>query len=490
MTPPVVVDRPRAAPPAVRASEHAAGAGGIAADGRWARGRTWIVRAVVWGTFAALLVQAFGIIATYGRDMPMVEDWLMVRPLVGREPDFVAWLLDQWAEHIVATHKLVYLAVLKLSGGDFRSGMVLNTVALAALSAACVHAASARRGALRATDAFFPLVFLNAGEAPNYAWGWQMQYVLAVLFTCLPLAVMVRHGATPSVRAAVVAAVSIAALPFTGANGLMLALALLPWYALVVARQFVAPRPPGARTRAAIVGAGALVGATCCAIYGARFYMPWWNPPNPGPRPTVVTALEFAAMAVGPGVFEHRRIVPLVLAPVVLGAAVLVARRAWRAFRTRDEERWRVAGLVLFLGGCAGLTAAMGYGRAAMVPQYGIPARYALLAAPTAVAAYYAWDLYGPRRAAHAAQWALLALAVFLLPSNRVHGGYFLEWYRREMDGAIADVRAGMPPEELARRHLFALMRWDEKGLVERIRLLRDARIGAFVHVPPDAPGR
>jgi hypothetical protein len=435
------------------------------------------------------MVQAFHLIAVHGRNMPMVEDWLLVAPLTGHETHFVEWLLAQWSEHVVAVPKLIYLGVLKLSGGDFRSGMVLNTLILAALATACVVTA-ARRGRMRLTDAFFPLVFLNAGEAANYAWGWQIQYVAAVLFTCLPLLVIVRYGAHPPPRAALVAAVSIALVPFSGANGLIFFFALAPWYVLALIRQRATPRPPGARTRALLLGGGLLVGTACATVYLYRYYAPWWNPPNPGKRATVVTALKFAGMATGPGFFEHPRLVALVLTPVILGAAALIAVRAWRALAARDEERWRLAGLVCFIGGCAVLTAAMGYGRAAMVPKYGIPERYALLAAPTVVAAYFVWDLYGAAWRRRAAQWALLALAIFLLPANRLHGGYFLDWYTPHMDAVLADIRAGVPRAELAHRHLFYLMRWDEQGLVDRIGWLRDARIGPFARVPADAPTR
>ena len=452
--------------------------------------RAGAVAAFVWGTLVALLVQALVIIATDGRDLPLAEDWNMVPALTGNEPRFLEWLWYPINEHRVPVPKLLYLVVLKLAGGDFRSGMVLNALTLAALAAACVRVASARPGGLRLTDAFFPLVLLHAGQAANYAWGWQVQFVSAVLFTCAPLLVMVRHGAFPPPGAAAVAAVSIACLPFTGANGLIFFLALAPWYALVLLRQRAEPRPPGAVTRSALLGAGFAVGVAFSALYALLYFNPGWQPPNPGLVPSVKTALKFAGMAIGPGVWEHRVVVAVVLAPVVLGAAVLLVVRGRRALAACDDERWRVAGLVCFLGGCLVLVAAMGYGRAAWVPEFGMPPRYAILAAPTIVAAYHVWDLYGAAPLAAAARWALLALALLCLPANHREGRAFVDWYRAGMDRALADVDAGVPRLELARRHREHLLHWDEPALGERIGMLRDAGMGPFARLRRDGAAR
>jgi hypothetical protein len=438
----------------------------------------------------ALLAQAFRIIAVDGRDLPLAEDWLMIPALTGQERDVGRWLIEQWNEHIIPVPKLVYWGVLELGGGDFRTGMVFNALVLAALAAASIHAASQRRGGLRATDAFFPLVFLNVGEAANYAWGWQIQYVAAVLFTCLPLLVLVRHGACPPPAAAAVAAVSIACLPFTGANGLIFALALVPWYALVLWRQRAEPRLEGARTRTALLGAGAAGGRGVHRGLRDALLPSLVESAEPGPHPDGRHRAEVRGHGGRAGCAGTPRLVAAVLTPVLLGAAVLVVVQGRRALAARDDERWRVAGLVCFFGGCAVLTAAMGYGRAAWVPEFGIPQRYALLAAPTIVGAYLVWDVYGTPRLGAAARWALLALGLWLLPVNHKYGRYFVDWNRPGMDRALADVAAGVPRLELARRHREHLLRWDEAGLAARIGMLRDAGIGPFARVPPDSAPR
>lgn len=451
-----------------------------------ARPRAWTVPAVVWGTLLVVLVHALVIVAVDGRNMPEAEDWLLVPPLTGNEPNLLAWLWEPNAEHRVALPKLVYLIVLKLSGGDFRSGMVLNTLTLAALAAGCVRVSAALRGRMTYADAFFPLLFLNVGEANNFAWGWQFQYVSAVALTLVPLFVIVRHGAAAPVRWSMAAALCVALLPLTGANGLIYTVALAPWFVLVALRQRVEPRLPHAGARAALFAGGAGAGLAITLVSLLQYQPPRFNPPNPGPLPTIVTALKFAAMALGPAVWEYRALVALVLSIVVLGAAVLVVRRVRPALGTRDEERWRLAGLVCFIGGCAVLTAAMGYGRAAWVPMYKMPARYALLAVPTVVAAWYAWELYGTRRAAQSVQIALLALSLFCIPANYRAGRFFVDWMRDSMDQAQRDIDAGIPRLAIAKRNRENLLHWDERNLGRRIGMLRDAGIGPFAKVKPD----
>jgi hypothetical protein len=132
-----------------------------------------------------------------------------------------------------ALPRLLYLIVLKLSGGDFRSGMVFNAVVLGALSYALMRAAQyARGGEIRYADAFFPLVLLHLGHWENLVWGWQIQFVVSVALTCVLLLVIVTETSLPTPPSALVAGATLILLPMSGANGLVITLALSPWFAL------------------------------------------------------------------------------------------------------------------------------------------------------------------------------------------------------------------------------------------------------------------
>jgi hypothetical protein len=445
-----------------------------------------IDRLVVWGALVVHVLAVLAVIAHYGRNVPIAEDWLLVPPLTGNEPDVLQWLWAPNAEHRVPLPKLLYLLTLKLAGGDFRSGMLLNTALMTAMTAACVVAARRIRGRLRWQDVFFPLAILHLGNLPNLAWGWQIQYVSAAVLSVAPLLVIVVHGARPTTRAAAFAAVSVALLPLTGANGLVFAVALGPWYLATAVLQARDRAAPGARIRAALLGGGLAVGAVASLVYLLQYERPSFLPPNPGLEKTVITSLKFAAMSAGAGALRHRLVAALLLTPVVVGACLLLVRTARRALAARDPELWRAGGLACFFFGCLVVIALMGWGRAAWVPLYGMPPRYTLLGVPLLLAAYYAWELYATRLR-RAAQALLVATLAVLMPGNIEAGLFFSEWHATEIDKALADVRAGVPREELARRHLVVLLHWDEPSLRERIGMLRDAGIGPFARVPRDA---
>src|SRR5690606_20336213 len=119
-------------------------------------------------------------------------DWLLVRPLTGHEPDLLEWLWAQNNEHRVPVPRLLLLALLTLSGGDFRAGMVFNILAIGAVAGAMVLAAQRLRGGrTRLTDAFFPIALLHLCHWENLLWSWQLSQVVPTLLACVLLLVFV-----------------------------------------------------------------------------------------------------------------------------------------------------------------------------------------------------------------------------------------------------------------------------------------------------------
>src|SRR5215213_1955850 len=92
---------------------------------------------VVWSVWALMFAVALGSIALAGRNIPFAEDWGLVAPLTGHEPDVFAWLWAQNNEHRVPLPRLAGLIIVMLTG-DYRAGMVLNACVLAAVAAAMV----------------------------------------------------------------------------------------------------------------------------------------------------------------------------------------------------------------------------------------------------------------------------------------------------------------------------------------------------------------
>src|SRR5262249_37209749 len=124
----------------------------------------WALMGVLalWAVMVSIVVCC---ITVYGRNVPLAEDWEMVPAQTGHESNLLEWLWAQNNEHRLPLQKAVYLVLLKASGGDFRIGMVANTLMLAGLSLAMILTARRLRGGrTRVADAFFPLALLHLGH--------------------------------------------------------------------------------------------------------------------------------------------------------------------------------------------------------------------------------------------------------------------------------------------------------------------------------------
>src|SRR5207253_2554099 len=116
----------------------------------------------------------------------------------------------------------------RLSGNDFRAGMFFNAALLSATAALLILAATRVRGRIAYSDLFFPLVLLHWGHADNMLWCWQVGFVTSTFLVSLVLAIIVGSNQT-AWKSAAAAAVLLALLGVSGANGLLMASALLIW---------------------------------------------------------------------------------------------------------------------------------------------------------------------------------------------------------------------------------------------------------------------
>ena len=156
--------------------------------------------AFVWGVWTLMTLIALACIARYGRNIPLAEDWLMVPPMTGHELHLASWLWAQNNEHRLPLPRLILLAVLSTTH-DFRAGMVLNVLSLAALAAAMIVTARWLRGGVtRASDAFFPLALLHLGDWENLVWAWQFQFVSSAVLICALMLVVTRQRGALTMR--------------------------------------------------------------------------------------------------------------------------------------------------------------------------------------------------------------------------------------------------------------------------------------------------
>jgi hypothetical protein len=449
-------------------SRRSADAGGVAAP-------------VVWIVWAVMLVVALVFVARFGRDIPLAEDWTMVPALTGREEHLWRWLWSQNNEHRVPLPRLIFLALLRLTGGDFRSGMVFNTLAMGGVAAAMIATARHLRGHVALQDLFFPLALLHLGHWINLAWSWQIQFVSSFVLISLLLLVIVRQVGALSRGEALMAAAAIVLLPFTGAIGLIFDAALAPW---VLATAWLHLRAGGAQrgldggraTGWLLAGAFGLAAVTG-VLYFVGYERPAWNPPSPGHVETLKTAGRFLALGFGPWAAEKWRVSVAAILLFLVPSLLLVC---WRLTRDVGAARLRPFGLLSFGGAMVVLALGIGWGRAAQFPAIGLPNRYVLFAVPALCAAFFAWELYASKPVRPVVPMALALTLAVGVPRNTRYGLEVRDWYVAGMTAAEEAIDAALDPEEIAERQGSFLLHWNKAQLAERIRMLRTAGHGPF----------
>jgi hypothetical protein len=431
-----------------------------------------------------MMLVALAALLRFGRNIPLAEDWLLVSPLTGNEPNLINWLWALNNEHRIPLPRLVMLVLLKATRGDFRAGMLFSIVTLGALSLATIRVArSIRGGRTSYADAFFPVAFLHLGNWENLLWSWQLSFVLSMLLACWLLFVLVSPRGLTTPGGAVVAGISLVLLPLTGATGLLFVPVLALWlgYSGVVqwSRATTHDRP---RWIGVFLIAAAAVALCLVGLYFVGYERPAWAPPNPGVRASLWAALQFLALGFGP--IARSFWTPSTLAAIgVLLPTAAVAVLA--VLRHRGLERHRALRMLAFFGSMVVYALAVGWGRAGAIEVYGgWPLRYVLLANLALCTVFFIWELYGPSKLRTVVQYGLFLAIFLLLPFNTVHGLEWRNYYRNGMEAVEQDILSGTPRSVLAERHRdFLIHWWDVDTLEAHMQMLQDSGFGPFADV-------
>ena len=450
-------------------------------------------KAFVWSVWLLMMSVALLALIKYGRVFPLTEDWWLVPPLTGNEPDLVNWLWEQNNEHRIPFPRLILLALLKVTHGDFRAGMFLNIVTLGALAFAMICVArQIRGGRTRFVDAFFPIALLHLGNWENLFWSWQLTQIIPVTLTCIILLTLIgqRTLTTPGVE--LVAGVCLMLLPLSGANGLIFVPLLSLWFLYWGVVKWRAAPEGGQRW----VG-GFLIGAVLAALgltglYFVGYERPTWTPPNPGIWPSFQAVFQFLALGFGPVARSSRTLSILATLILLLPAAVLMVTAA---LRQRGIERYRALGLLIFSASLAVFALVMGWGRAAVIPIFGFwPLRYVLFIFPIFATVFFIWELYGSPKLRTTVQTALFLVMFFLIPWNTIHGYQWAKWSLDSDKFLMQDLVAGVPLPTIAERHVNLLFpHKDSTSLANMIQMLQEAGMGPFAQglrntvIPEDA---
>src|SRR5262249_50783881 len=127
-------------------------------------------------------------------NIPLWDEWSWLDVLSGEKPATPEWLWKPQSEHRVPLPKLVLVAGLRVTGGDFRLGMFGNVLLLGALALAMTLAAWRLRGRMSYTDAFFPLVILSPAQHQNWMNFISVHPILTTILAGVVLLIMARRG--------------------------------------------------------------------------------------------------------------------------------------------------------------------------------------------------------------------------------------------------------------------------------------------------------
>ena len=430
--------------------------------------------AAVWSVWAVMLVASLHFVSRYGSNVPSWDDWDMVPTLTGNQPITAQWLWSEHNEHRVPVPRLLYLAINQLTVVDFRTTMYFDALAMAAVAAAMIVVAQRLRRRPSLSDAFFPIIFLNLGQAANLLWGWQLQFFISVILGCIAFLAILRSGGAQSPPVAGMVAGSCAALlPLCGANGLGMAPAIGFW-PLALTR--IPADQGGQRGRPS---SKVLVMLSAIALLLTAIYFVGWQPVPYHPKSYSVyqslkTSLQFVTIGLGPAIRDWWPATGI-MSILVFGTTVLRLLMVWRE---QPAQRGRVIGLLLFLGAIASLALGLGLGR------NGFETRYVTLAVPAWCCAYFVWELY-PVALLRLLPTALAVMAAVCLWPNTRFGMAYAEELRGWLRRFEQDLASGVPAHELIHRY-GPWLHPHQDIVADYLRLLRDAKVGPYGALRPE----
>lgn len=440
----------------------------------------------VW-TLAVLAALVF--VLRYGSAIPYMDDWNWVPVLSGEQPVTLSWLWQQVDEHRVPLSKLLLVGLFQLCGKEFRAGLIANVVLSGLLALVMILAARRLRGRTSYLDAFFPLLLLNLGDEIFFL-GLGVSVIPSTVLAGIVLVLMVRLGRPPTFGMTFWAGAGVVLLALVGTTGLALVPALVPWLVYLGIQQLWSTRP-GAWWKVLVIGALAAGALLLVPLHFIDYKREGVHPPSPGLLGSLWAGLEFFSISFGQAaahLFWDRPIWPvfgLGIALLSLLSAALLARVCLR----QPEERPRAVGLLCFLGAMATLGFGIGLTRAGWGAGGGYAPRYVVMGTPVLCCLYFIWEVYGSPLGRRLAQLSLLVPLLLVAPLSAWETLRYGQEHSRTMAVIEADLRAGTPTDEFARRHRKALNdQYSWRKVASYSRQLRRADIGPFRYLPDDQP--
>ena len=395
----------------------------------------------------------------YALTTPFVDEWAFIPVLFGDEPPG-PWLWAWHNEHRFPLPRVIYLALF-FSTGELRAACFLNFIGISLVTAELMRMARILRGRPALADAAFPLLLMHTGQGENLYMGYQLCFLLVVALTAAFLITVLTTTAENHFGRGLRAGVIGFALLTCGAGGLVYGGAATVWMVVLAVRGRMSP-----------VRRGVLILIACLTPLYAIQYVDGYRRPSHHPESAGVVesariGLQAQAMAFGPSTTGSWPASGIAVA----AAGVVVVGLLGRRLRSADWPR--SLGLLAVIGASGAVAFGIGWGRSGFHDDMGFAWRYGWLTVPAVLAGYFALLTAGGRLAAVGPVVFALAL-VPVAVVNEVSGFRDGEKNVRPRETAWeADVRAGLPADELAARHYPDYSAGGQKMIAAAVRTMR-----------------
>ena len=423
-------------------------------------------RRVVLGGWILLSFSLLLYVIVYAPNRPTSDEWDYLAELTGEKP-IGPWLFAPHNEHRYPLSRLIWIALYRLSGGDFRLGTLLSVFLMAWASLALMGIARQFRGRSHVADLLIPALMLNFGHWENYLMGYQLGFTIPVAVSGLALAAMLNQEQSTNRRLLLGVGLASIIIVLNGGAGIILGTPLAAWvvFAAVRSRCWTGLLMP-------VVAMGYSAIVLLFLRTGTGLVPNTWSD-------RFTTAFEMLAGGLGglarPGWPVSGIVVGLPVLVSVLGLLGIVMRRS-------GTDRQTAMKLLVILTGFLGLVAAIALSRTGQMPGVGFAIRYAIFSAFSLVAAYLAGVrfLRFPDSRYAVAVSAILTLVVF---SGSIYEGIWVGKTYAFIDARTKiHARAGAPPEQLAEDENIGLRLNGTQNdrFINGLKILARHRIGPY----------
>ena len=383
-------------------------------------------------------------------------------------------------EHRVPLPKFTSWAVMRVFGYNPRLVMRVDIAFMAAGVAALMAAARSARGGTRAADSLFPLVLLSPGQAENFLWAVQVNFLLPAALAATAAALIAGCDEAPTARRVAAIGAVAALLALCGIQGQIPACALAAWLVWCGAL--------GSGFARWVAFGGGLLALALALICFAAFERPANVPPPQWDHRSVFYTIRVIGSAWGPvceavGPSAPSR-VPVLLGLVTVAVVAIAFTLIGLAARSR-ADRPAAAGLGLLLAATVATCAGVGFGRGTL-NSWALAERYVTLAAPLVSLSYLAAVRFPRGRFSH--QYAaVLVLVALALAWPNAEAGFATANARRDRQRLIeADARRGVPPSFFVDHHGTYVFPPDPREVAVVFEALRAMRVAPYVAIEPE----